>query len=189
MGQYEEDTPWYKGTNFRIAALAIAIMGIGYTMYATYSHYTGGLPPLRTETSGTMERRGGPDGPGRSGPPSAADRQQRMQEMAKELNLTPEQQKQMEERMKNMPKPGQGAPPAGGGPMGQGGPMSGILTQEQQQKFQQNMQQRMQQRQSQMKQRLQGHMSPTDIQALDERMKNMPQRGGRGGGPPGPPPQ
>ena len=45
MGQYEEDTPWYKGTNFRIAALAIAIMGIGYTMYATYSHYTGGLPP------------------------------------------------------------------------------------------------------------------------------------------------
>ncbi len=160
----------------------IAIVGTAVYSGSVLLQYNQGIPEERPEFA-----RGGPGdrGPGggdrRGGPPSEEERQQRFQEMSKEMNLSTEQQTKIQELMSQ--------------PRGEGGrerfqQIREILTPEQQaqmsNRFQSRMEERMQRRLNEARKSLPEKEVRVLEEQMQERRKQMEQRRREGrGGPPG----
>jgi Spy/CpxP family protein refolding chaperone len=169
--------PQKSSTMKLVGATVLLLIGVGFA-YNQYSKFT---PPPAPER-GQMQVRagGGPPaaaaGTQRMGPPSEADRKKFRDEMIKDLNLTPEQQAQVQAVEKEME--------------GKDGPenmrarfeaMDKILTPEQKQQARAKMGEHMKARMQEHIKTLSSEDQQKFMQKLDERMKN-------GGGPFGPPP-
>ncbi|MCA9439924.1 MAG: hypothetical protein KC964_03895 [Candidatus Omnitrophica bacterium] len=174
----------------------IAIVATAVYSGSQYYRFNQGIPEDRPEF-GPPGPRGDRDGGGRGRgdwrAPSEEERQQRMQEMAQELNLTPDQQNQIRDIMS---QPWEGGPENRGQRMQQ---VQSVLTPEQQEKahtmFESRMRQRMDDHMQRRLNEAKKSLPPKEVKALEEQMKErrkqMEQRrrqgGGRRGGPPGPP--
>lgn len=181
-------------TPLMIAAVIAILATAVYSANAWY-RFSVGIPNDRPPEWGE----GGPgdQGPGgfRGGPPTEAERQERFQQMSAQLNLTPEQQSQIQQIMA---QPWEGGPEGGRSRFEQ---MREVLTpaqQEQaQQMFRSGMQQRMQQRMERERREAKKNLPEGEYKQFEalqqERMKAMEQRmregrgpgGGRRGGGPG----
>jgi len=175
-----------KKTRWPLAVLAIlAIIGTAVYSGSSYYRFSRGIPEDRPEYGPPPPGDRGP-GERRGGPPSEEERQQRFQEMATELNLTPEQQSQIRELMS---QPWQGGREGGRERFEQ---MRSILTPEQQEKASQGFRSRMDDRMQRRLNEARKSLPEKEVRALEEQMKErrrqMEERRRRGGGPPGPPP-
>ena len=181
-----------KKNKWPLIILALVAI-VATTVYSASSFYQfkKGIPEERPEFGPPPGDRGpggrgrGPEGR-RGGPPSEEERQQRFQEMSKELQLTAEQQSQIREIMSQPWERGR----EGGRERFQ--QMRDVLTPEQQQmmstRFQSRMDARMQRRLNEARKSLPEKEVKVLEEQMKERRKQMEERRRRGEGPPGPPP-
>jgi len=175
-----------------IAAL-IAIVATAVYSGQSYYRFHQGIPEERPDFGSP----GGPPGDGergdrgrggwRGGPPTEEERERRMQEMAKELNLTPDQQTQIRNIMS---QPWEGGPENRGQRFEQ---VRSVLTPQQQEQardmFQSRMRSRMDERMQRRLNEARKSLPEKEVKALEaqmnERRRQMEQRRREGGGPPG----
>lgn len=168
-------------TPLMIAAVIAILATAVYSANAWY-RYSVGIPNDRPPEWGE----GGPGG-FRGGPPTEAERQERFQQMSAQLNLTPDQQSQIQQIMS---QPWEGGPEGGRSRFEQ---MREVLTPAQQEQAQQmfrgGMQQRMQQRMERERREAKKNLPEGEYKQFEalqqERMKAMEQRMREGGGPGG----
>ncbi len=178
-----------KGSKKKMIVLFTVLVFIAACIYAvnTYFHYSKGLAKNDRRMAGNPGR---PDGPPEN--MQRPNRQEMRDRMTKDLNLTPEQLKQMDKLQTNNPP---ASPEEGRKRMEE---MQKILTPEQQEKMRSTMQQNMGQRRDRMISRqlekAEKVLPPDQLdlfkQKLEDRKNNPPRmRGGMPGGEPGGNPQ
>lgn len=172
-----------NSTKSKIKIFVVGIILIATAIYAftTYMHYKNGLTNQKSQNRPFSPNNPPPNF---SNNPSSQDRKQFREQMAKDLNLTPEQQKKIEE-LEKQGRPSN--PEEGRKRMEQ---MQSILTKEQQQKMQSNMQQNMQRRNnpfmSRQLERAEKLLSQDQYELYKKKLEERRSRGpGPGGMPPG----
>lgn len=167
----------------KITLSVLAILTAVFYALSTYSHYTKGIPSERPDSS---EFRPNPEQPGppperRDGPRdrrfTPEERRQFAERMVKELNLTPEQVKQLEE-LRNQGRPN--SPEEARQRMEK---MREILTPEQQEKMRQTFRRGMESRIQRQLQRAQRALPPDQFEIFKKRLEERRNRfRGFGGG-------
>jgi len=188
LNNIENKAVWTKIKTFVISI--ILLIAILYA-FMNYRHYTKGLPPQRSENRPLTGNTNGPPPASAIGPPPISsenkppqDRQQFRDQMAKDLNLTSEQIKKMDELEKKGPP---SSPEEGRKRMEQ---MQKILTPEQQEKMRSNMRQNFQRRGdpmiSRQLQRAEKILPPDQFEIFKKKLEELRNRFPGPGGPGGP---